>query len=86
MSDKKVERGFRSQDGEHHPTPRATKVTDNPTETATTGQGALPSLDRDKGKSDLLDKFREREERVRREEDQRSREDQAGEEVEAEGD
>lgn len=85
MSDKKVERGFRSQDGEHLPTPRATKVTENPAESGQPGgQGTLPSLDRDKGKSDLLDKFREREERVRREDDKRSEEDRAGEQAKAE--
>jgi hypothetical protein len=77
MSDKKVERGFRSQDGEHHPTSRANKVTDSPNTSGPTGP--LPSLDRDKSKSDLLDKFREREERARSEEGQKS-EDKAADE------
>jgi hypothetical protein len=52
-------------------------VTDSPNTSGPTGP--LPSLDRDKSKSDLLDKFREREERARSEEGQKS-EDKAADE------
>lgn len=63
MSDKKVERGFRSSDGEHLPEPSG-KIPHLPSDTGATS--TVPE-GRDKGKAELLDKFREREERYRRE-------------------